>query len=56
MIVSDGLAVTRSSDDGTFTLPDRADAEFVWTCVPSTHRALEPGWFVDVRAEGSASS
>jgi outer membrane protein assembly factor BamB/predicted MPP superfamily phosphohydrolase len=49
VVVSDGLAVTRSRDDGTFVLPDRADAEFVWACVPSTHRALEPGWFVDVR-------
>jgi outer membrane protein assembly factor BamB/predicted MPP superfamily phosphohydrolase len=54
VVVSDGLAVTRSSDDGTFSLPDRADAEFVWACVPSTHCALEPGWFVDVRDDGSA--
>jgi outer membrane protein assembly factor BamB/predicted MPP superfamily phosphohydrolase len=50
VVVSDGLAVTRTGDDGTFVLPDRDDIEFVWVCVPSTHRALEPGWFVDVRA------
>jgi len=49
VVVSDGLAVTRSAADGTFALPERDDVEFVWACVPSTHRALEPGWFVDVR-------
>jgi len=49
VVVSDGLAVTRSGDDGTFTLPEREHVEFVWASVPSTHRALEPGWFVDVR-------
>jgi outer membrane protein assembly factor BamB len=55
VVVSDGLTVTRTRDDGTFTLPDRPDAEFVWACVPSSHRALEPGWFVDVRASAPAA-
>src|SRR2546430_14447242 len=52
--VSDGLAVVRTGADGSFALADRADAEFVWVTVPSSHRALEPGWFVDVR--GGAES
>jgi outer membrane protein assembly factor BamB len=49
VVVSDGLAVTRTADDGTFSLPARDDAEFVWVTVPSQYEALAPGWFVDVR-------
>src|SRR5262245_53304450 len=52
--VSDGLAVTRTAADGSFVLADRADTEFVWVTVPSSHRALEAGWFADVRG-GAAS-
>lgn len=47
--VSDGLVVERTAADGSFALPDRADAEFVWVTVPSAYRALERGWFADVR-------
>jgi len=49
VVVSDGLTVTRTVDDGTFSLPARDDAEFVWVAVPSEYHALVPGWFVDVR-------
>jgi hypothetical protein len=47
--VSDGLAVTRTADDGIFSLATRDDAEFVWATVPSHYQALAAGWFVDVR-------
>jgi hypothetical protein len=47
--VSDGLVVARTSDDGTFSFPERGDAEYVWVTVPSTHRALTGSWFVDIR-------
>ncbi len=49
VVVSDGLAVTRTLSDGSFTLADRTNAEFVFVTVPSSHRALEVGWFADVR-------
>jgi hypothetical protein len=52
--VSDGLTVVRTRDDGHFEISARADAEFVWVSVPSTHQALRPGWFADVRG-GAAS-
>jgi len=52
--VSDGLTVTRTGDDGTFSLPARDDAEFVWVTVPSEYHALVPGWFVDVRDRDDA--
>ncbi|HEY8216993.1 MAG TPA: PQQ-binding-like beta-propeller repeat protein [Acidimicrobiia bacterium] len=51
--VSDGLVVARTEADGTFSIPRRADAEFVFVTVPSTHRALEGRWFADVRAGAS---
>jgi len=54
VVMSDGLAAARSDDDGAFALPDHPDVEFVWACVPSSHRALESGWFVDVRAGAPA--
>jgi outer membrane protein assembly factor BamB/predicted MPP superfamily phosphohydrolase len=50
VVVSDGLAVAHTDADGGFSFPERADAEFVFVTVPSTHLALEPGWFVDVRS------
>jgi len=53
--VSDGLAVTPTAADGSFVLPDRADAEFVWVTVPSSHRALEAGWFADLRGGAPAA-
>jgi outer membrane protein assembly factor BamB len=49
IVVSDGRAVTRTADDGTFALDDGADVEFVFVTVPSTHHALAGEWFVDVR-------
>jgi outer membrane protein assembly factor BamB/predicted MPP superfamily phosphohydrolase len=54
IVVSDGLTVTRTRDDGTFSVPARDDAEFVWVTVPSRYQALVPGWFVDVR-DGAAA-
>ncbi|MFL6238190.1 MAG: PQQ-binding-like beta-propeller repeat protein [Actinomycetes bacterium] len=51
VVISDGVAVTRTAADGSFALPAHADAQFVWVCVPSSHRALAPGWFVDIRRE-----
>jgi outer membrane protein assembly factor BamB/predicted MPP superfamily phosphohydrolase len=49
VVVSDGFAVTRTGSNGSFSFTDRTDAEFVFVSVPSTHRALESGWFADVR-------
>jgi outer membrane protein assembly factor BamB/predicted MPP superfamily phosphohydrolase len=54
VVVSDGLMVTRTSADGGFAIPDRDDAEFVFVTVPSSHRALEPGWFAPVRDRGTS--
>jgi outer membrane protein assembly factor BamB len=50
VVVTDGLAVTRTLADGTFALETRRDAEFVVVTVPSTHRALDGRWWSDVRA------
>jgi predicted MPP superfamily phosphohydrolase len=49
IVVSDGLGVTRTGVDGSFAFEPRDDTEFVFATVPSTHRALEPGWFTSVR-------
>jgi outer membrane protein assembly factor BamB len=54
VVVSDGLAVTRTGSDGSFWFTDRADAEFVFVTVPSSHRALESRWFADVRGGADA--
>ncbi len=54
VVVSDGLAVTRTDADGAFAFPERADAECVFVSVPSSHIALEPGWFADVRDRATA--
>lgn len=55
VVVSDGLAVTRTQSDGSFSFPARDDAEFVFLTAPSSHRALQSGWFAPVR-DGAASS
>ena len=55
IVVSDGLAVTRTDADGAFSFPERADAEFVFVSVPSTHHALEAGWFARIPS-GEAST
>jgi outer membrane protein assembly factor BamB/predicted MPP superfamily phosphohydrolase len=50
-MVSDGLTVVRTDADGSFSFPERADAEFVFVTVPSSHQALEQGWFASLRDE-----
>jgi outer membrane protein assembly factor BamB len=49
VVVSDGIDVTRTSAAGDFHLAHHPDAQFVWVTVPSTHQALRPGWYADVR-------
>ena len=56
VVVSDGLAVTLTADDGTFSVPERDDVEFVWVTVPSQYQALTPGWFADVREDVGAAA
>lgn len=49
VVVSDGLAVTRTDARGRFALPARADAEFVFVCAPASHEPLRRPWYADVR-------
>ena len=48
VMISDGLVVTRTASDGSFSFAERPDAEFVFVTVPSSHVALESGWFARV--------